>query len=160
MLFSARTVWLGVLRDDGKLSCLEWTRNHFLLSPSYHDESWRGVEEDPSDSPRRFPCSFPRSGRSRIEVDVLRTWSPPESFYCSVFDWENIMVSPFWALTLPLHWVFLHRFQMRPSFPVPQCLRPKCLLSRFSPRATHIQGTYLVRLPGRTDEVATGLSQK
>ena len=46
----------------------------------HHDESRSGVEEDASDSFRRFPCSSPRSGRSRIKVDVLRTWSPPESF--------------------------------------------------------------------------------
>ena len=53
----------------------------FLASPSYHDESRSGVEEDPSGSRwRRFPCSSPRSGRSRIEVDVLRMWSPAESF--------------------------------------------------------------------------------
>ena len=52
----------------------------FLASPSYHDESRNGVEEDPSDSSRRFPCSSPRSGRSRIKKDVLRTSSLPESF--------------------------------------------------------------------------------
>ena len=29
---------------------------------------------------------------------------------------------------------------MRPSVPIPQCLRPRCLLYKFPPRATHIQG--------------------
>ena len=43
-----------------------------LASPSYHDESSRRVEEDPSDSPRRFSCSCPRSGLSRTKVDVIR----------------------------------------------------------------------------------------
>ena len=52
----------------------------FLASPSYHDESRSGAAEDPSDSPWRLSCSSPRSGLSRIKVDVLRTWSPPESF--------------------------------------------------------------------------------
>ena len=51
----------------------------FLASPSSGDESWNGVEEDPSDSLERFPCSSPRSGLSRIKVDVLRTRSLPES---------------------------------------------------------------------------------
>ena len=35
-----------------------------LASPSYHDESCREVEEDPSDSPRRLSCSSPLSGLS------------------------------------------------------------------------------------------------
>ena len=35
--------------------------------------------EDPSDSPRICPCSSPRSGLSRIKVDVLRTSSPPNN---------------------------------------------------------------------------------
>ena len=37
------------------------------------------AEESPSDSPRKTWCYSPRSGRSLIKVDVLRTWSPPES---------------------------------------------------------------------------------
>ena len=53
----------------------------FPASLSYHDESWSGVQEDPSDSPWRVPCSSPRSGRSRInKVDVLTSWSPPGNF--------------------------------------------------------------------------------
>ena len=44
----------------------------FNASPSYHDESRCGVE-DPFDFPRRVYCSSPRSGLSRIKVDVLRT---------------------------------------------------------------------------------------
>ena len=35
-------------------------------------------EESSSDSPGRISCSSPRSGRSRIKVDVLRLRSPPE----------------------------------------------------------------------------------
>ena len=58
----------------------ELDQKSFPASPSYNDKSWSWVEEDPSDSPWRFPCPSPRSGRSRIKVDVLRTWSPPESF--------------------------------------------------------------------------------
>ena len=56
----------------------ETDEKSYLASPSYHDESCCGVEEDPSDSPRRFPCSSPRSGLSWIRVDVLRSRSSPE----------------------------------------------------------------------------------
>ena len=54
----------------------------FLASASSSVESsWCGVgDEIPSDSPRRISCSSPWSGRSRIKVDVLRSWSPPEIF--------------------------------------------------------------------------------
>ena len=48
---------------------------------------------------------------------------------------------------------------MRPSAPIPQCLRPECLFSRFPPRATHSQGKYLVRLSCRTDAVAQVFSR-
>ena len=40
-----------------------------LASPSYHDESCRGVEEDTSDSPRRLSCSSPLPRLSRVKVD-------------------------------------------------------------------------------------------
>ena len=74
----------------------------FLASPSYNDESRNGVEEDPSDSPGRFPCSSPQSGRSWIKVDVFRSLSPPEGFTVPSAIW-NINCSSLWALTLPLH---------------------------------------------------------
>ena len=45
-------------------------------------------------------------------------------------------------------------------FPIPQCLRPKCLLSRFPPRTIHNRGIFLARLSCRTDAVATSLWQK
>ena len=35
---------------------------------------------------------------------------------------------------------------MRPPAPILQCLRPKCLLSRFHPRSRHIQGKNMARL--------------
>ena len=56
-----------------KMNLPDMDQKSFLPSPSYHDESRSGVEEDPSDSLGRFPCSSPQSGRSRIEVDVLGT---------------------------------------------------------------------------------------
>ena len=110
----ARTVWLSVQRDDGKCSSLQRTRNHFL----HHHHPAMSVEmvvKTPSDSPRRFPCSSPRSRWSRIKVDVLRTWSPPRNLTVPSAI-GNIIFNIFWALTLPSHWVSGHRFQMRPSF--------------------------------------------
>ena len=40
----------------------EMDQKSLLASPSYHDESRREVEEDPSDSPRRLSYSSPVSG--------------------------------------------------------------------------------------------------
>ena len=59
------------------------------------------------------------------------------------------MFHHFGALTLPLHWVFSHGLQMRPSFPFPQCLGPICLLSRFLSRAMHSRGIFQVVFPER-----------
>ena len=56
-------------------------------------------------------------------------------FYRSIRDWGKTFHHS-WALTLPLRWVFSRRLQMRPSVPIPQRLRPRCLLSRFSPCKT------------------------
>ena len=50
----------------------------FIASPASGDESWKSGE-DPSDSLGRFPDYSPRSGWSRIKVDVLQTSSPPDS---------------------------------------------------------------------------------
>ena len=51
-----------------------------FASPSHGVESWSGVEEDPSDSPRRLSRSSPRSGRSRIKASRI--------FDCSICDRE------------------------------------------------------------------------
>ena len=75
ILQSARTVRLGVPRDK-KINCPQIDQKSPLASPSYHDESCREVEEDPSDSPRRLSSSSPVSGLCRIKVDVLRSRSP------------------------------------------------------------------------------------
>ena len=62
-----------------------------------------------------------------------------------------------WALTLPLHWAFWRGFQSRPSALILQCLRLVCLLSRFSPRVTRIQGIFLARLLDQIDVISIGL---
>ena len=71
ILLSARGVELEfIVMTINEFSC-DRPKIAFASSP-YHDESCREVEEDPSDSPGRFPSS-PRAGLSRIKVDVLRS---------------------------------------------------------------------------------------
>ena len=82
----------------------EMDQKSFLTSPSYHGESRSGVEEDPSDSPGRFPFYSPRSGRSPIKVDVLRTWSPPESLTVRSAIW---FFHHAWAVILPEDFVWM-----------------------------------------------------
>ena len=75
-----RTVWLWVPRDNGNLNCLKWTRNHAKLN-----QRTTMSLEDPCNSPWRFLCSSPRSGRSQIsecsqnlissKVFLFRLWS-------------------------------------------------------------------------------------
>ena len=49
----------------------------FIASPASGSESWGGGR-DPSDSPRKSTWPPPRIGCSRIKVDVLSSWCPPE----------------------------------------------------------------------------------
>ena len=49
---------------------------------------------------------------------------------------------------------------MRPSFPILQCLRPKCLLSRFTPHTRRNRGIFQVKLSDRTGGISTGPWQK
>ena len=87
-------------------------------------------------------------------------FSEPDSsreFYWSIRDWGYEIVHNSLASTLPLHWVFQHGFQMRPPSPILQCLRPKCLLSRFLPHTKHNRGIYLARLEDKIDGVSIGL---
>ena len=51
-------------------------------------------------------------------------------------------------------------FLTRPCFPIPQCLQPKCLLSKILPRSTRIQERYQVTLSCQTDEVLINLALK
>ena len=122
---------------------LKSTRNHFALH--LHPEMvlwwWRPVWF----SSKMFLLSFPRSGWSRIKVDVLRVWSPPESFTFLRLGTQN--VHHFWAWSLLWHWVFQRGFLMRSSFPTPQCLGPICLSLFQIPPAYK---AYPKNIPGRT----------
>ena len=121
-------------------------------------KSWSGVE-DPSDSPERSSRSSPRSALSRIMVDVLRSWSPPDSFTVPSAT-GNVTFSPLLSFNTPSYWVSRHGFQMRPYFPIPQCLRPLCHLSRFHPNTRHVRGIFQVNISYRTGGVLTSLWQK
>ena len=67
--------WFNVMA----VNWVSWNRPGVVSRPpSSSNESCSGG--DPSDSPRRSSRSCPRSGLSRIKVDVLRTWSPPDCF--------------------------------------------------------------------------------
>ena len=81
-------------------------------------------------------------------------------FDSSICDWKNkfsILCGNFW---LPLYWVFLSRFLMRPSSPTPQDLRPVRHPSKFHPRTECIQRTIQVMLSFQIDGFLTGLSQR
>ena len=60
----------------------------FLASPSYDNESWSGVEEDPSDFPWKLLCSSLLSGRSRVKVDVFGRFFSPNYFDCPICHWD------------------------------------------------------------------------
>ena len=134
----------SLTRNDSKWNLLKQIKNHFWTSSSYHDQSWRGVEEAPSDSLRRLSCSSPLSGLVLIN-DNLRSWSP-QNFW---LFYLRLTIKKFRlsvTLTLPLYWAFGSGVQIRPSLPILQCLRLLCLLFRSPSRTTHIQGIYLTRL--------------
>ena len=115
----------------------------FIASPASGKESWGGGR-DPSDSPRKSTWVSPQIGRSRINVDVLKSWSPPGSLIRPSATAK--MNFPFWEISLLLHWVFSSRFPMRPSFPTPECLQPVC-----HPSKTHTAyKAYPKNNPGKT----------
>ena len=88
------------------------------------------------------------------DVDFL------QGFDCLICDreYENCHLSL--ASTLLLHWAFWRGVLMRPSPPILQCLRPWCLLSRFSPRIMHNREVCLARLLGQIDVISICPSQK
>ena len=131
----------------------------FISSLASGNESWGGGR-DPSESPRKSLLLSPWIGRCRIEVDVLRSWSPPRGLIRPSAAGKN-KFSSFWEKYYFLsHWVFSSRFPMRPSFPTPQCLQPISHPSKFPPRTKRFQGTIQVRLSFQIDGFLTGLSQK
>ena len=62
----------------------------------------------------------------QIEVDLWKTWSLPDNSGI----WNVHHFSAWGPLS---HWVFEREILTRPKFPVPQCLQPWCLRSRFTP---------------------------
>ena len=130
ILLSASEVWLWVSTWWWYMKFPDVDQKSFIASPASRSESWE-CGRDPSDSPRKSILLSPWIGRCRTEVDIKVVISS-NKFYSSICDWKNEF-SIFWEI-LPLHWVLLSRFPMRPSFPTPQCLQPLCHPSKFSPR--------------------------
>ena len=160
ILRSACTVWLWVPRDGDKWNLLSMTRNHLWLA---HHPVLSNLDVVLEKRVRlllleEFLVLLLGLGDPWLrwmfsDADLIRIF-----FNCSICYWWNCHLSL--AFTLPLHWAFGRGFQMRPSAPILQCLRPKCLLSRFTPHTTHNRGTFQVRLSDRIGGVSTGLEQK
>ena len=153
MFFSNRTP--KDVSDDGEQNCLKWTRNHSQLHHHTMMSYDVGLKKIRLILLQDFLVLLLGLGDPGLrwmfsEPDLLHRVLPFHLRF-KIWTFHHSQTS-----TLPLRWVFLHRCQMRPSVLIPQCLRPTCLLSRFSPRATHIQGTHLARLLGRIEAVPTG----
>ena len=158
ILLSASKVRLWVQRDGGKWSFLTRTKNH--LSLHQHPEMSHEVVEETllilQENLRDF----------LLELDVpISRWifSVPDLLreVWFVHLWLENKISNFlWEIIIPFHWVFYSRFLMRPSYPTPQCLQPKCHPSKFHPRTKRIQGTIKLKLSLQIDGFLTGLSQK
>ena len=117
----------------------------FIASPASGNESWGGGR-DPSDSPRKPRWLSPRIGRCRIEVDVLRSWSPPRSLIrpSSIGRIFSFFFGKYHLFRI--EFFFLSRFLMRPSSPTPQGLQPVRHPSKFSTRTL----AYPRNNPGKT----------
>ena len=156
ILLSAGKVWLWVHRDVGIWSFLTWTKSR--LSLHRHPEvSLEVVEETLLILQNQ--CDF------LLELDAaVSRWmfSVPDLLQKVWFVHLRLVtwiVRFVWETWLPLHWVFLSRFPMRPSSPTPHGLQPVRHPSKFSPRTERIQGTIQVRLSLQIDRFLTDLSQ-
>ena len=154
ILLSASKVWLWVQRDGGKWSFLTWTKSH-----RHPDMSLEVVEVETLLILRENLFDLILELGAPVKVDVLSSWSPPTNFIRPSAT-GKMNFSFCWETVLPLHWIFLNGFPMRPSFPTPQCLQPLCHPSKFSPRTERIQGTIQARLSFQIDGFLTGPSQK
>ena len=159
ILLSARTVWLSVQRDDGKCGSLKWTRNHVVL----HHHPAMILEMGLRKTQKILLEGFLVLLLGLVLPDLRRMFSEPDllqivwPFHCE----RNIdFFSPPLGVNTSFALSLLARISDASIFPIPQCLRPKCLLSRFLSRIIHNQGIFLVRLSCRTDAAATGLWQK
>ena len=96
----------------------KWTRNHFGLHQ--HPEMSQSCKcgGDPSDSPRTSWWSAHRTGWSRIKVNVLRSWSPPEIFTFPSATWKMILTifHHFWRAVTSFALSFLRGFHVSEEF--------------------------------------------
>ena len=113
ILLSSSKVWLWVQRYDGIWSFLKRIKDHFLLH------------------------RHPEVSLEVVEVETLllemedpvpeKMFSVPDLFQRILFVHLRLgiwILFFLWERLLPLHWVFLRGFPMRPSFAAPQRLQP------------------------------------
>ena len=154
--FSTSKVWLLLQRDDEQWSFLTWTKNHLSLHwhPDMSLEGWKR------------PFWFCQ----RIYVTSSSNWVFPyqdgssqflissRKFDSSICCWKWILLS-LWEISPVLQCVFSIRFQMRPSFPTPQCLPSLRHPSKFSPRTERIRWTIQIRLSFQLSGFSTDPAQ-
>ena len=159
ILLSASTVWLWVQSDDTFWSFLTWTKSH--LSLDRHPEVSLEVVEVET---LLILLENLRDFLLELGDPVSRcVFAVPDLLQQILFVHLRLEVWNFhflWEILLPLHWVFLSRFPMLPSFPTPQGLRSVRHPSKFSPHRERIRGTIQVRLSFQIDGFLTGLSQR
>ena len=142
ILLLACTVWLGVAHDGDKWSSPVIDQHHLVLDPLDV-----GMEK------RVRLIALPKNFLFLSSFWTIPDWGgwsltsiSSGSFDCSSCDLGILTSHHSSALTLPWHCAFWRGFQMRPSPPILQYLRPKCLLSRFTPRTIYNRGIYLAKL--------------
>ena len=135
ILLSASKAELLVERDGGIWSFLTWwTTNHLSASPASRKWVMRWWKR---------PFWFSK----KINVTLSSNWTFPDQDGCSqvlissrkfdssICDRKKYFLLFLWEISPLLHWVFLRRFQMRPSCPTRQYLQPVCHPSKLTPNA-------------------------
>ena len=155
ILLSASKVWLLVQRDGSISSFLTLDQKSFIASPASANESWEGGRCQENLRDLLLELDVPVSRWMFSGPDLLQEiWFVHLRLRKINFPFSLGRIHPL------LHWVFLHRFPMRPSFPTPQCLQPVCHPSKLHPRTKRIRGTIQVRLSFQIDGFLTGLTQR
>ena len=156
MFFQQYIQWCS--RNPGHVDILQWDRKWFFsrgtysLTSGFHVMTVNNIASNGPEGLKKTRLILLQDFLvllvglwSRIKVDVLSSWSPRTNFIRP--SATGNMNYPFWVKKLlPLRWVFLRRFQMRPSPPFPQCMQPVRHPSKFTPA----YNAYPRNNPGKT----------
>ena len=145
ILLSARTVRLSVQRDDGKWRCLKWTRNHFLLHHHTTMSLEMGVKKTRLILPEDFLVLLLGLG----DPGLRWVFSGPDllpNILTVPSATGNMKLSPFIGVSTSFALGLWACSSNASICPIPQCLRPKCLLSTYPPRLY----AYPRNFPGKT----------